>query len=193
MLRPRGWAPRPPQSSARRCRDRRASARCRRSRRPRAARRRPRRRPPARPRKSRSALRDARKTQHRVRHAGVGVGQLERVADGVDRGRDRVGVAARVEHEVRRAAAALGAAPEPRRWRNGLQRRRTAPSSASAWPSRGEVARSSPAGSATRSIRSTMSADSKRPPASRNAYASSRSIVREATPQNSAVRLLDVA
>ena len=38
-----------------------------------------------------------------------------------------------------------------------------------------------------------MSADSKRPPASRNAYASSRSIVRPATPQNSAERLFTYA
>ena len=48
----------------------------------------------------------------------------------------------------------------------------------------------STAGLATRSIRSTMSASSMRPPASRKERASSRSIVLSSSPQNSAQRSL---
>jgi hypothetical protein len=69
----------------------------------------------------------------------------------------------------------------------------TACSSASAWPSRtpSMPTPSAPGwGMATRSIRRTMSADSIRPPATRNACASSRNMVRSVRPQNSALRSL---
>jgi hypothetical protein len=52
------------------------------------------------------------------------------------------------------------------------------------------IASGTTGGSATRSMRRTMSPDSMRPPADRKAEASSRSIVREVSPQNSAQRSL---
>ena len=69
----------------------------------------------------------------------------------------------------------------------------TARSSASALPSRSGISLSSSSagrrgGSATRSIRRTIAAASMRPPASRNAWASSRCIVEAESPQNSADR-----
>ena len=72
----------------------------------------------------------------------------------------------------------------------------TARSSASALPSRRGTSRSPSSsgagigGSATRSMRSTMSAASMRPPATRKARASSFCIVRAVRPQNSALRSL---
>ena len=74
----------------------------------------------------------------------------------------------------------------------------TARSSASALPSRRGASGTSapsgsgPGGSATRSIRSTMSAASSRPPACRKARASSFCIVRPVRPQKSALRSLTI-
>ena len=145
----------------------------------------------ARERKSRSACRRA-EPQDRRGVAVVGVGLGERLVQRLDRRRDRVGVGALVEQEARDRAARW-AAPAPRGGTPGSRR----PPAAARAPGRragGGRRRSRAArGSATRSIRSTMSAASIRAPASRNAYASSRSIVRPVTPQNSAAALLDVA
>ena len=122
------------------------------------------RRPSARERKSRSAIRrPSRSTGGDVARVVVGVG--ERVVQRADREGDGVRVArARRAGSARRARRCGGAGTLRRKaWKPP-----TACSSASAWPSRRCASASSPSsvGSATRSIRSTMSAASIAAPAS---------------------------
>jgi len=111
------------------------------------------------------------------------VGAFERDVHGVHRRRHGVRIGALEEQEARdrqRVGRARDRAAERLEAAGGLQQRErlaVAPEMSSpGW------------GSATRSMRSTMSADSMRPPACRNAEASSRSIVRFVRPQNSALR-----
>ena len=146
-----------------------------------------RRRPRARPRNSRSALRRCRRsTGSELR--GLPSARYERVVHGVDRGRDRVGVGA-LEDQEARDRAARWAARAPRGGRPGSRRRPAAAPAPGRAPTCSSASETS-GGSATRSMRRTMSADSMRPPAARKAEASSRSIVREVSPQKSAQRSL---
>jgi len=138
--------------------------------------------------------------QHWRGVAVVGVCLGERVVQRLDRGGDGVRVGALVEQEAAdrarvrrcgyRAAERLEAADRlQQRQRLAVARvvaacaRRPVPPTKSAGCEADSVP-SSPGGSATRSIRSIMSAASIRAPASRNACASSRSIVLPVTPQN---------
>ena len=142
-------------------------------------------RPPSisaeRARKSRSATIRL-EPQHRRRVAVGRVGGGQRVVQRLDRERHRVRVVA-LEQQEARDRAGVGRRRAPSGGRPGSRRR---PAAAPAPGRRAGAPRrlSPPSGSATRSIRRTMSADSIAAPACRNACASSRSIVRPVTPQN---------
>ena len=128
--------------------------------------------------------RQAADAQHRLGVARAGVRRREDLVQRVHARRHAVGVGTLEQQEARHRMRVGRGGPRAQvrmEAADGLQQ-----------DQRRAVRRAPPrrAGSATRSMRSTMSATSIRPPASRKHLASSRSIERSATPQISAVRCL---
>ena len=135
----------------------------------------------ARARKSRSAI--SRPTPQDGRRAAIARRRPRSAPRAAPRPRRRPSPGSRARRAGSARPGRRSAAPGPRAGRPG-SRRPPAAAPAPGRRARGPRRRPPPGGSATRSIRSTMSPDSIAAPACRNACASSRSIVRLVTPQN---------